>query len=403
MSKGIHVTSEIGKLTKVLVHRPGAETEALTPETFEELLFDDSYFLPNAQKEHDAFTDLLRSEGVEVVYIEELVAETLDLDKKIYDEFVENFILEAGVEKTSEIFPYLLKFINEYGNSTKDKVDKMIAGIRYSELGDTKTLIQATSHEIFVAKPMPNIIFQRDPFASIVDGISLHAMQFETRRRETLFAGVVFEYHPDYKDVKHYYDRNKKSSLEGGDVMMLTPKHLAVGISQRTEAQSIQALAKNIFGDADNTIEVIYAVDIPKGRSWMHLDTVFTQIDTNIFSIHEDSPFDIYKLTQEGGEVKSEKITKNIAGIMEEVFGEKATLLKTGNGDPIDGPREQWNDGSNVLTIAPNKIIAYERNYKTVESMRAAGVEVLTIPSGELSRGRGGPRCMTMPLQREDI
>ncbi len=404
MSKGINVTSEFGKLKKVLLHRPGEETESLTPETFEELLFDDSYYLPKAQEEHDAFAEVLRSEGVEVVYIEELVAETLDLDKKIYNEFVEKFIIEAGVDKDSEIFPIFVNYINNYGNTTKDKIVKMIAGIRYSELGNTGTLIEETAHEIFVAKPMPNIIFQRDPFASIVNGISLHSMHFETRRRETLFAGTVFEYHPDYKDVTKYYDRTNSSSLEGGDVMMLNSENLAVGISQRTKAQSIERLAKNIFSDKSNTIKNIYAVDIPKGRSWMHLDTVFTQIDKHTFSIYENAPFAIYKITDAGNnKINAKKITKNIEGVMEEVFGGKAKLLKCGNGDPIDGAREQWNDGSNVLAIAPNKIIAYERNYKTVQMMREAGVEVITIPSSELSRGRGGPRCMSMPLEREEI
>ena len=281
---------------------------------------------------------------------------------------------------------------------------KMIAGVRYTELGNTGTLIQETSHEIFVSKPMPNIIFQRDPFASIINGISMHTMMFETRKRETLFSDVVFTSHPEYKDTKRYYDRNRHSSLEGGDVMMLNSKTLAVGISQRSSAQSIEKLAINIFADEENTIEVIYGVNIPKGRSWMHLDTVFTQIDINKFSIHENAPFDIYKLTDDGnGKVKAEKIHKDIKGLMEEVFGVEVTLLQCGGGDPIDGPREQWNDGSNVLAIAPNTIIAYERNYKTVALMKADGVNVLTIPSGELSRGRGGPRCMSMPLQREDI
>ena len=162
--KQINVTSEFGKLLKVLVHRPGAEVENLTPDTYEELLFDDAMFLPKAQEEHDAFTDALRKEGIEVLYIEQLVADTLDISDEIKQNFIKDFIIEAGVEKDSEIFPAFEKYLKSF-KSTKEMVDKCIAGIRFEELGDTGTLVQKTAHEIFVAKPMPNSLFQRDPFA----------------------------------------------------------------------------------------------------------------------------------------------------------------------------------------------------------------------------------------------
>lgn len=403
MGKGIHVTSEFGKLKRVLVHRPGAEVENLTPDTYEELLFDDAMYLPKAQEEHDAFTDALRKEGVEVYYIEQLVADTLDLSDEIKQKFISDFIIEAGVEIDSEIYPAFQRYLNTFATN-KEMVDKCIAGIRYTELGETGTLIQKTAHELFVSKPMPNSLFQRDPFASVVNGITLHTMLFETRKRETLLCEYVFDHHPDFKDVPRYYRRTKSSSLEGGDVMMLNEKTLAIGISQRTAADSVQKVAKKVFADPDNTIETVYGIDIPKGRSWMHLDTVFTQIDKHTFSIHENAPFDIYKITDAGnGEVLVEKSNNDISGLMEKVFGGEAKLIKCGGGDPIHSVREQWNDGSNVLAIAPNTVVAYDRNYITVELMRSEGVNVITVPSSELSRGRGGPRCMTMPLEREDI
>ncbi len=403
MTKQINVTSEFGRLKKVLVHRPGAEVENLTPDTYEELLFDDAMFLPKAQEEHDAFTDALRKEGVEVFYIEQLVADTLDISDEIKQNFIKEFIIEAGVEEGSEIFPAFQKYLNGF-KTNKEMVDKCIAGIRFEELGDTGTLVQKTAHELFVAKPMPNSLFQRDPFASVVNGITLHTMFYETRKRETLLCEYVFTHHPDFNQVPRYFDRDRSSTLEGGDVMMLNEKTLAIGISQRTGADSLQTVAKNIFADDNNSIDTVYGIDIPKGRSWMHLDTVFTQIDKNKFSIHENSPFDIYEIKDAGnGKVNVDKINLDVKGLMEKVFGEEATLIKCGAGDPIHSVREQWNDGSNVLAIAPNTIVAYDRNYITIEEMKKAGVNVIAVPSSELSRGRGGPRCMTMPLEREEI
>ncbi len=403
--KPIHVTSEYGKLKKVLLHRPGAETENLTPSTYEELLFDDAYFLRKAQEEHDAFAQALKDNGVEVVYLEDLVAETLSSSAEVKQEFLEQFVYEAGIDKKSKLFPKVIKYLEGFADN-KELVVKIMGGVRYSELpGEHDTLSELSSKNqgiLFVLEPMPNLIFTRDPFSTIGDGISLHTMSRPTRKRETLFADFVFKYHPDYAGVQKYYDRNRSSSLEGGDVMILTDTAIAVGISERTQAQSIEKLAEKLFADQDK-IQTIYAVDIPKGRSWMHLDTVFTQIDKDKFSIFSNYAFTIYKLTKDGDNIKMETTSMAIDEVMKEVFGTEVTLYHCGNGDPLISEREQWNDGSNVLAIAPNTIITYERNYVTNEVLRKGGVNVIEIPSGELSRGRGGPRCMSMPLVREDV
>ncbi|BDV02199.1 MAG: arginine deiminase [Candidatus Hepatoplasma vulgare] len=402
----IYVHSEYGKLKKVLLHRPGAETENLTPSTYVELLFDDAYFLPQAQKEHDAFAKILRDNGVEVIYLEDLVATVLSISKEIKDDFIERFIIEAGVDRESSLFHRVVNYFDTFKNN-KELVVKMMAGVRFSELpnSEKKTLRELSQNELFALKPMPNLIFTRDPFSTINKGVSLHTMFFETRRRETLFGEYVFKHHPDYKTVELYYDRYQNTSIEGGDVMILSDKEIAVGMSQRTNSSSVEKLAHNIFNKKGTTIERIYAIDIPKGRSWMHLDTVFTQIDKNKFAIFSNYQFTIFKITKnEDGTHRIKKYKKSIDEIMGEVFKQKdVKLIHCGNGDPLISEREQWNDGSNVLAISPNVVVAYERNYVTNKALKEAGVKVFEIPSGELSRGRGGPRCMSMPLIREDV
>lgn len=399
----INIKSEYGTLKSVLIHRPGAETENLTPSTYEELLFDDAYFLKQAQVEHDAFAKALTDNGVKVVYLEDLVAETISISKEIKDSFLDQFVYEARIDRKSRLFPIVIDYLNSFKDN-KELVLKIMAGVRFSELENKgeKSLSELSTNKLFVLDPMPNLIFTRDPFSTIGNGISLHTMNFETRKRETLFAYYVFKYHPEYVGTPKYYNRHRSSSIEGGDVMILTNDTIAVGISQRTEAQSIEKLAETLFKEQDE-ITTIYAVDIPKGRSWMHLDTVFTQIDKNKFSIFSNYKFDIFKLTKNGDKIKIKKLIKGIDEIMSDVFDTDIQLIHCGNGDPLISEREQWNDGSNVLAIAPNTVITYERNYVTNEALRAAGVKVIEIPSGELSRGRGGPRCMSMPLVREEV
>ncbi|NQX83267.1 MAG: arginine deiminase [Mycoplasmataceae bacterium] len=399
----LNVTSEYGILKKVLLHRPGAETENLTPDTYEELLFDDAYFLKKAQEEHDVFASVLKKEGVEVVYLEDLITETISISEEIKKLFIEQFIYEAKIDKKSKLFPVVVKYLNSFKDN-KEMIIKIMAGVRFSELNNNgiKSLSEISTNKLFVLDPMPNLIFTRDPFSTIGKGISLHTMYYETRKRETLFAYYIFKFHPEYKETTQYYNRDRSSSIEGGDVMILTKDTIAVGISQRTQAQSIEKLSESLFQKQEN-IKTIYAVDIPKGRSWMHLDTVFTQIDKNKFSIFSNYKFDIFKLTKNDNKIKIEKYTKGIDKVMTDVFGVNAQLIHCGNGDPLISEREQWNDGSNVLAIRPNTVITYERNYVTNQALRDAGVKVIEIPSGELSRGRGGPRCMSMPLIREEV
>ena len=406
--KGIHVTSEIKPLKKVLLHRPGKELLNLTPDTLEELLFDDIPFLKIAQQEHDAFAKVLQDNGVEVVYLEKLMAEVLDANPDLRQKFIVQFLNEANI--TQDYYTKLISdYLNENYKNNYDLVLKLIEGMRIVELPKEKTntlidLVHNDEDEMLLP-PLPNLYFQRDPFASVGDGITLHSMYSVTRRRETIFAEYIFNYHPDFVGTKKYFDRYDVDHIEGGDVLNITEKAVAIGISQRTNPDAVEKTAKALFADPDCKVEEVYGFVIPRSRAFMHLDTVFTQIDVDKFTIHPAilGPLQVFKLTDAGnGKVNIVEINDTLENILSKIIGQKAKLIPCGAGDSIAAAREQWNDGSNTLCIAPGKIVVYERNDVTNEYLRKQGLTVLEVPSCELSRGRGGPRCMSMPLIRED-
>lgn len=394
-------------LKKVLLHRPGKEIENLTPEYLERLLFDDIPWQEQAQREHDAFADTLRENGAEVVYLENLTAEVLK-NEELKNKFIAQFIKEADINDAQTgqaVYDYLQSFTDPY-----ELTQITMAGIRKKELSQTfdDTLGGMTSKNYpFIADPMPNLYFTRDPFAVIGDKISLNKMYSVTRNRETLYADFIFKYHPDFKDTKKLYDRDYRSSIEGGDILNLSADVIAVGISQRTAPEAIEELAKNIFFHTEgNTITTVLAFDIPKARAYMHLDTVFTQVDHDKFTIHPhiQGPLQVYEITagEQAGELKISQINIALDKILAKYLNlDHVTLIPCGGGDDIVAGREQWNDGSNTLCIQPGHVIVYSRNYITNELLQSHGVHTHIIPSSELSRGRGGPRCMSMPLLRE--
>nr|WP_317284318.1 arginine deiminase [uncultured Dysosmobacter sp.] len=406
METGIHNTSEIGRLKKVLLHRPGKELENLMPEYLERLLFDDIPYLKEAQREHDAFADCLRGQGVEVVYLTDLVAESLT-GPEVRQELIRQYLAEANVAdaRTRES-------LEAYFDALPDKemVSAMMAGVRKSQLrtGQARLgdYVSATEDDYpFAVDPLPNLYFTRDPFATIGTGVSIHRMHTVTRNRETLFGKFIFEHHPVYRHAPRWYDRGETSSLEGGDILVLSPQVLAVGISQRTEEDSIDALAETVLTQS-KTFRKLLAFNIPKSRSFMHLDTVFTMVDYDKFTVHPNILQQITVFVMELDENHKMKIRQE-DGRLEDILKEHleldhVTLIPCGQGSEIDAAREQWSDGSNTLAIAPGEVVVYSRNYVTNRSLEEAGVRIHTIPSAELSRGRGGPRCMSMPLWRED-
>ena len=406
METAIHNTSEIGRLKRVLLHRPGGELENLMPEYLERLLFDDIPYLKEAQKEHDAFADCLRAQGVEVVYLADLVAESLT-GPEVRQELLRQFLAESGVEDART-----RNMLEEYLGAMSDRemVSAMMAGVRKSALraagGRLGDYLSAVEDDYpFAVDPLPNLYFTRDPFATIGTGVSLHKMHTATRNRETLFGKFIFEYHPKYKNVPRWYDRGETSSLEGGDILVLSPRVLAVGISQRTREDSIDTLAETILS-YDGTFRKVLAFNIPKTRSFMHLDTVFTMVDRDKFTVHPNILREITVFVMELDENRKMKIRQE-DGRLEDILKEhlhldKVTLIPCGQGSEIDAAREQWSDGSNTLAIAPGEVVVYSRNYVTNRALEEAGIRIHTIPSAELSRGRGGPRCMSMPLWRDD-
>ncbi len=398
----IDVRSEIGPLKRVMLHRPGRELENLMPEYIERLLFDDIPYLKIAQEEHDAFCELLRRNGAEVVYLADLVAESLTAPE-VRDQFLREYLSEAGIQGEKRVGMMMDYF---RAMSTRNMVEKMMEGVRKAEVpgyGKKNLTDYLDDYYPFVLDPIPNLYFTRDPFAAIGSGVSIHRMSTVTRSRETLFGKYIFRYNPQYKDVPVYYEREAGAAVEGGDVLILSDKVVAVGISQRTQPWAIERLAKRLL-EPDAGFEKVLAIDIPKNRAFMHLDTVFTMVDRDKFTMHPNISSDLRVFVLEaggGGRLTISEERESLEDLLREhLHLDRVTLIKCGGGSVIDAAREQWNDGSNTFCVAPGKVVAYSRNYVTNRVMEDAGVQVLTIPSSELSRGRGGPRCMTMPLVR---
>ena len=404
----IDVRSEIQPLKKVLLHRPGCELEQLVPNSMERLLFDDIPYLRGAQSEHDSFANVLRDHGVEVVYLSELTAQTLSQSKALREQFVADFIRRSG--GVADSYREALTEVLLACPDAQTLVLKTMTGVRFDELPLHKNCSLASlrnDRTHFVLEPIPNLYFTRDPFASIGRGVALHHMYSVTRNRETIYSDYILHYHPDYAGkVPFYYTPDEPYSLEGGDILNLSAHTIAVGISQRTMPEAIERLAQNIFIDEQSEVQRVLAFDIPSRRAFMHLDTVLTQIDTDKFLIHPSilDQLQIFELVPgRHGAPTARRLDAEVEQVLAEASGvDHVTLLRCGGGDQIAAQREQWNDGSNALCICPGTVIAYDRNYVTNQLLEEHGVQVLKIPSGELSRGRGGPRCMSMPLCRAD-
>lgn len=407
MSRPINVFSEIGKLKTVLVHRPGKELENLMPDYLERLLFDDIPYLEQAQKEHDQFAELLVSKGVEVLYLEDLAAESL-INEEIKNKFIDQYLEESNIKsksakaKAKEVLLAL--------PTNRELIDKTMAGMQKVELPKyelTSLTDMVESSYPFVIDPMPNLYFTRDPFATIGHGVSINHMYAETRNRETIYAQYIFDFHPRFagKDIPRVYNRDESTRIEGGDELVLSKDVLAIGISQRTDAASIEKMAKNIFAE-NMGFKHILAFNIGEYRKFMHLDTVFTMVDYDKFSIHPEIEGDLVVYSISEGKdcldiIREEDTLEHI--LCKYLNLDEVHLIRCGGGNLTAAAREQWNDGSNTLTIAPGEVVVYDRNTITNKLLEEAGVKLNYLPGSELVRGRGGPRCMSMPLIREDI
>lgn len=409
MSSPIHVYSEIGKLKTVMLHRPGKELENLAPDILHRMLIDDIPYLKIAQEEHNAFAHVLRQQGIKVLYLEDLLAESLT-DEKVRRAFLDQLLDESSIKKQDPLHQLLLNYLQEL--LTKEMVKTVIAGIRKSAIHNSTPSLADLAEDPdypFYLDPMPNVYFTRDQQAAIGSGMTINRMTFRARRRESLFMETILKNHPDFKNatIPVWRDRYHHGRLEGGDELVLNNHVLAVGISQRTSATAITDLAHNLFDHS--SYDTILAIKIPHNHAMMHLDIVFTMINYNQFTVHpfildKAGKIDIYVLQPD--DHNGVKITEKndlVQVLKENLHLSELDLIPTGGGDPIAAPREQWNDGSNTLAIAPGEVVTYDRNYVSNDLLRKHGIIVHEIRSSELSRGRGGPRCMSCPLIREDL
>ncbi|EAD6701145.1 arginine deiminase [Listeria monocytogenes] len=407
MEQALNITSEIGKLQTVLVKRPGSELENITPEYLESLLFDDIPYLKMMQKEHDFFAKTMRDSNIEVLYLEKLAAEALrEANNK--ESFLTKMIKESNQMDESALYvrDYLMSFDEE------EMIRKLMSGLKKSEIPERKKkhLNEMMDEQYpFFLDPLPNLYFTRDPAAVIGNGVTINRMFQPARRRESIFIELILKHHPRFsnQDISVWSGRGEPFSLEGGDELVLNEETVLVGVSERTDARAVERLAESLFNRSPK-IKRVLAVEIPETRSFMHLDTVFTMVNFAQFTIHpaiqnQQGELNIYILekSENGLEITPRRdFQRVIAEVLDEP---EIDFIPCGGEDVIVSAREQWNDGANTLAIAPGEVITYDRNQVSNDLLRSAGIKVHEVISSELSRGRGGPRCMTMPLVRENL
>jgi arginine deiminase len=401
-----HVDSEVGKLRKVLVHRPGLEHTRLTPSNAEELLFDDVIWVKRAKEEHDSFTEAMRDRGVEVYYAEELLAEVLEQPE------ARRWVLDQILNER-HVGIYLARARNRWAEQAGpvEVADYLIGGMTKADLTEGEGLTwDAAGRTDMLLPPLPNFIFQRDPSCWIYDGVTLNPMTKRARRPETVFMEAIYRWHPMFQEeggVRVWLGGVEQDwgrvTIEGGDVMPIGRSAVMVGMGERTTPQAVTLLARELF--KAGSARLVIAVMLPVARHYMHLDTVLTQVDRDAVTIYPDVVEGARVWTIRPGDDPELPVVEPYKGGVLDAMKEALELddiraIATG-GDPFGSEREQWDDGNNVLALEPGVVIAYDRNVNTNTRLRKEGIEVITVPGSELSRGRGGSHCLSCPLERD--